>query len=222
MKVEGENIKEEDSYHNFSKTCDFIFITRDSFLEKNFSTLTEKTWYSGYIAIYNLIIPNSTHDNHIIYDKKINDYLGINKRRLSSRDVYYINNGSDFCFVKIEFYHNGEIKNIYLPKGFLLEHYSYIKENIKLLIPKISQNLYVDSIENKLNEIIETNNNEGYNESTTTNIIDDYEEEWEEEYEEEEENYLRNLNQNKKRKNISFILIEDFLMKIIIVIIEMI
>ena len=37
-------------------------------------------------------------------------------------------------------------------------------------------------------------------ESTTTNIIDDYEEEWEEESEEEEENYLRNLNQNKKRK----------------------
>ena len=88
MKVEGENIKEEDSYHNFSKTCDFIFITRDSFLEKNDSTLIEKTWYSGYIAIYNLIIPNSTHDNHIIYDQKINEYLRINKRRLSSRILY--------------------------------------------------------------------------------------------------------------------------------------
>ena len=195
MKVEGENIKEEDSYHNFSKTCDFIFITRDSFLEKNFSTLTEKTWYSGYIAIYNLIIPNSTHDNHIIYDKKINDYLGINKRRLSSRDVYYINNGSDFCFAKIEFYHNGEIKNIYLPKGFLLEHYSYIKENIKLLITKISQNLYVESIETKLNEIIETDDNdEDLYENNMTDININFEEI------EQNENYLRNLNVDKEKE----------------------
>ena len=203
MKVEGENIKEEDSYHNFSKTCDFIFITRDSFLEKNFSTLTEKTWYSGYIAIYNLIIPNSTHDNHIIYDKKINDYLGINKRRLNSRDVYYINNGSNFCFAKIEFYHNGEIKNIYLPEGFLLEHYSYIKENIKLLITKISQNLYVESIETKLNEIIETDDNdEDLYENNFTDVNIYFEEE------EQNENYLRNLNidkQKEKYNNIIYI-----------------
>ena len=194
MKVEGENIKEENSYHNFSETCDFIFITRDSFLEKNDSTLIEKTWYSGYIAIYNLIIPNSTHDNHIIYDQKINEYLRINKRRLSSRDIFYINNGSDFCFAKIEFYHNGEIKNIYLPEGFLLEHYSYIKENIKLLITKISQNLYVDSIEKKLNEIIETEENDNDKDLYKNNMTDvnvNYEEE-------QNENYLRNLNIDKK------------------------
>ena len=198
MKIEGEKINETNSYHNFSQTSDFIFITRDSFLEKNKETLTEKIWYTGYIAIFNLIIPNTTHDNHLIYDENINNYLNITQKESSSRDIYYVNNRSNYCFAKIEFYHNGEMKNIYLPKGFLLEYYSYIKENIKLLIPKISENLYVDSIEDKLKELIETNNNEESNESDMEDFIEDYEEENEKEG--KEENNLRNLNLDKKKK----------------------
>ena len=204
MNIEGEKINENDSYHNISQLSDFIFITRDSFTEKNNETLVKKKWYRGYIAIFNLIIPNITHDNHLIYDESINNYLNVNKKKLTSRDIYLMNNKSNYCFALIEFYHNGEIKNIYLPEGFPLEHYSYIKENIKLLIPKISQNLYIDSIEKKLNEITEINNDNENNdedlyESDLTDFIDNNDDE---EEKEEEENNLRNLNMVKKPKNI--------------------
>ena len=202
-KIEGEKVNKSNSYQKISQTSDFIFIARDSFIEKNKETLVEKKWYKGYIAIFNLIIPNATHDNHIIYDENINNYLNINKKELTSRDIYYTNNGSNYCFVQIEFYHNGEIKNIYLPEGFSFAHYSYIEENIKLLIPKISKNIFVDNIDNKLNEFIETNNNiennEDLYESTMTDFIDNYGEE--EGEEEEGENNLRNLNMDKTKKN---------------------
>ena len=52
--------------------------------------------------------------------KKINNFLNITKKSLKERDVYYQTNESNYCFINIEFYQNGEIKNIYLPDGFLL------------------------------------------------------------------------------------------------------
>ena len=193
MIIEGEKINKENSYHNFTKISDFIFITRAAYLEKDQNNLIEKEWYLGYIGIFDLIVPNKTHDNHIVYDQKINNYLNISKRRLNNRDEYYIKNGSNFCFIKIEFYQNGEIKNIYLPKGFLLNYYSYIEEIVKLLIPKISKNLYIESIDDKLNEFIEKNNyeknfnNEDLNEINSQFIFD-------------RETNLRNLNFNQKQK----------------------
>jgi hypothetical protein len=193
MVIEGEKINKENSYHKFTKTSDFIFITRAAYLEKDKDNLIEKEWYLGYIGIFDLIVPNKTHDNHIVYDQKINNYLNISKRRLNNRDEYYIKNGINFCFIKIEFYQNGEINNIYLPKGFLLNYYSYIEEIVKLLIPKISKNLYIESIDDKLNEFIEKNNyeknfnNEDLNEINSQFIFD-------------RETNLRNLNFNQKQK----------------------
>jgi len=200
MQIEGENITENNSYHKFSKTSDFLFITRAAYTEKNNDTLIEKEWYIGYIAIFNLIIPNKTHDNHLIYDQEINKYLNRNRTRFSNREQYYALNESNFCFAKIEFYQNGELKNIYLPEGFILNYYSYIEEIVKLLIPKISKNLYVNSIEDALNKIVEekqvynyTDDMEDLNELNASNF--DFNNE------ERQNNRLRNLNNNNQRKN---------------------
>ena len=184
VKIEGEKINNENSYQNFNKTSDFFFITRNAYIEKDENALIEKKWYSGYIGIFHLIQPNATHDNHIIYDKKINNFLNITKKSLKERDVYYQTNESNYCFINIEFYQNGEIKNIYLPDGFLLSYYSYIEEIIKLLIPKISKDLYIESIDKKLNEFNEMNNNQ-QNDSIS-------------------EGDLRNLNFKKEKKNLNF------------------
>ena len=201
MKVEGKQLNESNSYHNFTKTIDFLFITRAANIEKNNETLIEKEWYTGYIAIFNLIIPNKTHDNHVIYDELINNFLNKEKNKFGQRDEYYAMNGSNFCFAKIEFYQNGDIKDVFLPGGFILEHYSYIEEITKLLIPRISKNLYVDNIDNKLNEIIETNK-EKDDFNITNNYYEDTTSDYNFENEEEEEqiNRLRYLNQRKNKK----------------------
>ena len=151
-----------------------------------------------YIAIFNLILSNETNDNLIIYDEKINNFLNRNNRRSAEgKEDYYPNNESNFCFVKIEFYKNGDIKNYYLPNGFLLGFFSYIEEIIKLIIPKISKNFYVDSIENKLNEI-----NELYTENDNGNITDEFEDLNEDEtsdFTEESNKKLRHLNLYSKK-----------------------
>ena len=204
MKIEGENITKDNSYHNFSKISDFIFITRSSYTEKNNETLTKKEWYVGYIAIFNLIIPNKTHDNHIIFDEEINELLNRDLIRFSHREQYYAFNESNFCFVKIEFYQNGEIRNIYLPEGFLLNYYSYIEEIVKLLIPKISSKLYVANIEDELNRIIKSEKeykNSDDEDIFISDINDEQESEEEQEQEQERENNrLRNLNMKKRNK----------------------
>ena len=189
MLVEGNNVSKENSSHTYNKKSDFLFITRASYLEKDIETLIEKEWYMGYIAIFNLIIINETHNIHEIFDEKINDYLSKEKISLNNSNEYYPNNESNFCFAKIEFYHNGEIKNIYLPKGFLLGHYSYIEEYAKLLLPRISSDLYVENIEDELNKLQaeENDNNDNIQDSN--------------EYFSDNKINLRNLNSKyKKRK----------------------
>ena len=106
--------------------------------------------------------------------------------------------------MKIEFYQNGEIRNLYLPEGFLLNYYSYIEEIVKLLIPKISRNLYVANIEDELNKIIKSekeytnSDDEGI---FISDINDEQESEQEQEQEQERENNrLRNLNMKKRNK----------------------
>ena len=44
MIMEGEKINKENSYHNFNKTSDFLFITRNAYIEKdeNENNLIEK------------------------------------------------------------------------------------------------------------------------------------------------------------------------------------
>ena len=172
--VKGDKVSEENSTHEFPKSTDFIFIVRESHFEINKTTSIGKNWYTGYIGILNLIVQNETHDNTLIFDKTLNEYLGnsnIDIKSLNKPNVKYVNDNGHYCFAKIEFYQNGEIKNYYLPNGFNISEFNYIEEISKLLIPKISSNLYSESIEDILNDFSEVNeknkneNNTIYNEN---------------------------------------------------------
>ena len=74
----------------------------------------------------------------------------MNKRILDAENADEINDTK--CFVKIDFYENGEIKNLFIPKIFIESNMIFIDNIIKLIIPKISPNLYIKNITEKLNE----------------------------------------------------------------------
>ena len=96
----------------------FFFIVRESKIERNEEDLTESELYTGYIGFLNLTLHNKTNDMIFIYDETLNEILGEkNLRNLEKQDLQYIGGKGNFCFVKIEFYQNGNIKNYYLPNG---------------------------------------------------------------------------------------------------------
>jgi len=148
MKLEGEKIPKKDSSQPLWMTSDFIFIVRDEKVEKDEVKLTEKYLYTGYIALLNLTSHNKTDEMMIIYDKTLNNILNTNNlRRLDEPDLKYIGEDGNFCLAKIEFYLNGDIKNYYLSKGMSSTEFSFIEEISKLIIPKISSDLYIKSID---------------------------------------------------------------------------
>jgi len=115
--------------------------------------------YTGYIAFLNNSLNNQTHDILNIYDIKLNEFLNYNNSIILKKpDLKYIGEKGNIFFAKLEFYLNGEIKNYYLPENFTETNFLYIEETAKLIIPKISSNLYVKSIDEKMNEIISLNN----------------------------------------------------------------
>ena len=73
----------------------------------------------------------------------------MNKRNLNDvNDSLSMNEENELCFVKIHFYENGEIKDIFYPENFNIENMVYINTITKLVIPKLSKNLYSeDAIE---------------------------------------------------------------------------
>ena len=164
MKLEGEKISKKDSSQGLWMTSDFIFIVRDEKVEKDELKLIEKNVYTGYIAFLNLTSHNKTNDMMIIYDKTLNKILSNNSlRNLDKADLKYIGEDDNICFAKIEFYLNGDIKNYYPFKGMSKTEFSFIEEISKLIIPKISSELYIKSIDQYLSDLskneIENNNN---------------------------------------------------------------
>ena len=69
-------------------------------------------------------------------------------------DINYTLNESS-CFVRIEFYETGEIKKIYYPKkdNFNMKNMDYIRETARLIIPKVSSNLFSDDIESQFDQL---------------------------------------------------------------------
>jgi len=162
IEIDGAN-----STQIISETSDFIFIVREQNSEKNETNLMERELLIGYIGFLNKTIHNQTNDIMNIYDIKLNEYLNYNNLiNLTKPDLKYIGEKGNLCFAKIEFYLNGEIKNYYIPNGFNEYDIVHIEEIAKLIIPKISSNLYIKSIEGKIKEMIyESNQNNSNNET---------------------------------------------------------
>jgi hypothetical protein len=116
----------------------------------------------------------------VVYDeqlsKSIKNEKQNNLRNIDEKpDLSYVDEKNKLCFIKIEFYENGEIKNIFLPKNFEVSNMVYINEIIKLIIPKISPKLYSSNIESKIEEIIlakETEEEDDLNDTDIFNSTD--------------------------------------------------
>ena len=120
-----------------------------------------------------------------IFDKSLNNYFNERKiRELEETNLNYADKQGQLCFAKIEFYKNGDIKNYYIPEGFSIFNFVYIEEIARLIIPKISSNLYVESINQKFKELITINETKNSNEIGNESYIEDN----------IEDNYRRNIN----------------------------
>ena len=166
--IKGSDISKDNSTFELSQAMDFISIVRESHIETNEENFIEREWFTGYIGFLNVTLINATHRMLNIYDNSLSAILkNDNLRRLENIDDVVDKN--KLCFAKIEFYKNGDIKKYYIPKEFSKINFKYIEETVKLIIPKISSNLYVNSINEKMNEICSNNtekNDDKTNQST--------------------------------------------------------
>ena len=146
---------------NFNKYItqylDFFIIIRKENIEYDDEKHIQRKWFSGYIGILNLTVNNGTDDMILIYDKELYKYLNNlknNNLRITEEDIdlSLVEENNNFCFIKIHFYENGGIKNIFLPKNFVISNMIYFNDIIKLIIPKISQELYINNITQKIEE----------------------------------------------------------------------
>ena len=95
-----------------------------------------KKWYSDYISLLNLTINNGTLDMLLKFNDELHKLMNRtnfenknNKRILDEKaEILRINNENEICFVKINFYENGNIKDIFYPEGFDLDKMVYINK----------------------------------------------------------------------------------------------
>ena len=155
MKINGNIINKGNNSRNIEQIADFFFMIKQENIEKNIKNLTSKKWFSGYLSLLNISIINEKDIIQIVNDKILDNILNNRDKRIYPNE--------NISFVKIDFYENGEIKNIYYPnRNFSFSNMEYIREYIYLIIPKISSNLYTNNITKELNELIEKDNNNKY------------------------------------------------------------
>ena len=158
LETELNKVNDESNMTNVKEYMDFGLIIRkennETFEDENLI----RKWFTGYIILLNLTINNGTHDMSLNYNedliKLINGYNNINRNNLRNlneiNNYQALNDGKELCFVKINFYENGEIKNIYYPEEFNIDNMVYMNKIAKLIIPKLSKNLYSENIIEKI------------------------------------------------------------------------
>lgn len=100
MKIEGEKTKKDESENFLSQTSDFFFLVRNEDIEYDKINLTQKKFYTGYIAFLNVTIRNKTKDMITIFDKTLNDYLNSSIiKEIKNLDLQYIGSEGNICFV---------------------------------------------------------------------------------------------------------------------------
>ena len=123
-----------------------------------------KTYYSGFFSLYNSYVDNNTHLILSQSDDKVNEILENNPNNLNLRLL----SGQEFIdghstnithpIIKLEFYKNGIIKNLYIPEGFNMTFLQNMKSLLNSTIPKLSKNYYVQNIEEELKSTSEAKN----------------------------------------------------------------
>ena len=168
MKIEGEKTKKNESEDFLSQISDFFFIVRTKDIEYDNISLIQKEFYTGYIAFLNVTLRNKNKDMITIFDKTLNNYLNTNSiRELKNLDLQYTGKEGNICFVKLEFYQSGEIKDYYIPNGSSINDFYYIEDIARLIIPKIKSELYVKNINDSINELLFSTNDSNVNYSNS-------------------------------------------------------
>ena len=153
------NISDNNSCFMMTQKSDFFLIVKEGYIEIDEIKKLKKEWYTGYIGFLNVTFNNNTHDIMSIYDKAINNILyKHNISRLAEPDLKYIGNKGNICFIKLDFYQNGDLKKIYLPNSFQIDNLNLIEDIIKLIITKISADLYSNSIDDEIKKAFPDNN----------------------------------------------------------------
>ena len=168
MKIEGEKTKKNESEDFLSQISDFFFIVRTKDIDYDNISLIQKEFYTGYIAFLNVTLRNKNKDMITIFDKTLNNYLNTNSiRELKNLDLQYTGKEGNICFVKLEFYQSGEIKDYYIPNGSSINDFYYIEDIARLIIPKIKSELYVKNINDSINELLFSTNDSNVNYSNS-------------------------------------------------------
>jgi len=112
----GQKNKESNTTKEQMFFADIFFIIRRHILENNNMTNIIKSWFSGYLGIFNMTFQNETNNIQLIYDKKLNKILNLDRNNFKNQNLRILKEDEkDLCFVKIDFYENGEILNISYP-----------------------------------------------------------------------------------------------------------
>ena len=158
LETESTRINDEKNFTKIIQNMDFGFLINEKHQEKDELRSLKKNYYTGYLFLLNITINNGTHDIPLLYNKELhesinevnseqyNDYDSLdsntneinNFRRLDGEEednqTYAHENGTSF--IKINFYENGQIKNIFTPNDFYEPYMPFFKEIIRLIIPK--------------------------------------------------------------------------------------
>ena len=122
---------------------------------------TKKKYFKGYVSLNNITIEN---DTDIIYNlyldniKKAKRFLKrVNKLRyLTEKNInVIINDDKDIVqpIISLDFYKNGKIKQIYIPKNLESQLFNNLYNLIENFIPKLSKDLFCDNITEEINKI---------------------------------------------------------------------
>ena len=155
LESERKNETDESNMTNVKEFMDFGLIIREESQEIFEEESLIRNWFTGYIILQNLTINNGTNDMYLNYNKElrkiITGFNDTNKRNLNeANDFLLLNDENELCFVKIHFYENGEIKDIFYPKDFNIKNMVYINTITKLIIPKLSKHLYSENLNEKI------------------------------------------------------------------------
>ena len=151
--ISNQKGKEENAETEQILNADIFFIIRNKITKFN---ITTKNYYSGYLGILSMEFKNKTDQINVIYDKRIDKIFNI-KKNIGKKEpnLTYIGENGNLCLAKIEFSENGEITNISFPsQNITFAYMQYIKDYAKLIIPKISADLYTNNINQSLNELL--------------------------------------------------------------------
>ena len=232
LETELMNTNDEKNYSNYStiiQNIDFGFLINEKHQEKDESRRLLKNYYTGYLFLLNITINNGTHDIPLLYNKELYesindfnheqyneyDYDSVdstneinNFRRLEKEeeDNQTFTNENRTSFIKIDFYENGEIKNIFTPNDFYEPSMTFFEDIIHLIIPKLSTDLYSDNITEEIDRVNNLLNKEDVEEEElSVDSTDIYEQIEDKETSddlliEDSENELDNIKRNMRRR----------------------